>query len=53
MTQLSIFRRIKRFMPHGIVHQIGYAVAEELGLPRWWLNEQANAYISGKDRIGR
>lgn len=24
-------------------------VAEDLGLPTWWLNEQASVYISGKD----
>ena len=24
-------------------------VANDLGLPRWWLNEQASTYISGKD----
>jgi hypothetical protein len=31
-----------RFMPHGIVHEEAMRVAEELGLPRWWLNEQAS-----------
>ncbi len=24
-------------------------VATDLGLPRWWLNEQASTYISGKE----
>ena len=24
-------------------------VADDLGLPRWWLNEQASTYISGKE----
>jgi hypothetical protein len=24
-------------------------VADDLGLPRWWLNEQASTHISGKD----
>jgi hypothetical protein len=24
-------------------------VADDLGLPYWWLNEQASIYISGKD----
>ena len=24
-------------------------VADDLGLPRWWLNEQASVYISGKE----
>jgi len=27
----------------------GHAVADDLGLPRWWLNERASTYISGKD----
>jgi hypothetical protein len=38
-----------RFIPHGIVHEEAMRVAEELGLPRLWLNEQASVYISGKD----
>ncbi len=25
------------------------SVAKDLGLPAWWLNEQASVYISGKD----
>jgi hypothetical protein len=37
------------FKPHGIVHEEAMQVAEDLGLPRWWLNEQASTYISGKD----
>jgi len=28
-------------------------VAQELGLPPWWLNEQATVYISGKDDPGK
>jgi hypothetical protein len=28
-------------------------VAEDLGLPPWWLNEQASVYISGKDDPGK
>jgi hypothetical protein len=28
-------------------------VAHDLGLPPWWLNEQATAYISGKDDPGK
>ena len=31
------------FKPHGIVHEEALAVAAELGLPRWWLNEQATS----------
>jgi hypothetical protein len=28
-------------------------VAQEFGLPNWWLNEQASVYISGKDDPGK
>jgi hypothetical protein len=28
-------------------------VARDLGLPPWWLNEQATAYTSGKDDPGK
>jgi uncharacterized nucleotidyltransferase DUF6036 len=38
-----------RFVPHGIVLEEARRVADNLGLPPWWLNEQATAYISGKD----
>jgi hypothetical protein len=41
------------FVPHGIVHEEAGRVAADLGLPRWWLNEQASAYISGKDDSGK
>jgi methylmalonyl-CoA mutase cobalamin-binding subunit len=34
------------FQPHGIVVDEAQAVADELGLPRWWLNEQASAYVA-------
>lgn len=34
------------FQPHGVVHEEALAVAEELGLPRWWLNEQASVYVA-------
>lgn len=34
------------FEPHGIVLDEAAAVARELGLPRWWLNEQASAYVA-------
>lgn len=37
------------FVPHGIVHEEAVRVADDLGLPRWWLNEQASVYVSGKD----
>ncbi len=34
------------FQPHGIVVEEARAVADELGLPPWWLNEQASAYVA-------
>ena len=30
-----------RFLPHGIVLEEARRVADDLGLPPWWLNEQA------------
>src|SRR5208283_3240902 len=38
------------FKPHGIVLEEVKNVADDLGLPHWWLNEQASVYISGKGR---
>jgi hypothetical protein len=40
-------------VPHGIVLDEARHVAQDLGLPPWWLNEQATAYISGKDDPGK
>jgi hypothetical protein len=34
------------FVPHGVVLEEAWAVADEFGLPRWWLNEQASAYVA-------
>ncbi|MGY3520765.1 DUF6036 family nucleotidyltransferase [Micromonospora sp. PTRAS2] len=34
------------FQPHGVVLDEARAVAAELGLPSWWLNEQASAYVA-------
>ncbi|MEV6524489.1 DUF6036 family nucleotidyltransferase [Longispora sp. NPDC051575] len=34
------------FQPHGIVLDEARAVAAELGLPNWWLNEQASVYVA-------
>lgn len=34
------------FQPHGIVLEEARAVAAELGLPSWWLNEQASSYVA-------
>jgi predicted nucleotidyltransferase len=42
-----------RFIPHGIVLEEAGRVADDLGLPPWWLNEQATVYISGKDDPGK
>lgn len=39
------------FVPHGVVLEEARLVAAELGLPPWWLNEQASVYISGKDDV--
>jgi len=40
-------------VPHGVVIEEARAVAEDLGLPPWWLNEQASVYVSGKDDPGK
>lgn len=34
------------FQPHGVVLEEARVVAGELGLPVWWLNEQASAYVA-------
>src|SRR5947208_8575184 len=34
------------FKSHGIVLEEALAVAAELGLPRWWLNEQACSFVA-------
>jgi hypothetical protein len=34
------------FRPHGVVLEEARAVADELGLPAWWLNEQASVYVA-------
>jgi predicted nucleotidyltransferase len=41
------------FVPHGVVVEESRIVAAELGLPPWWLNEQASVYVSGKDDPGK
>jgi predicted nucleotidyltransferase len=40
-------------VPHGVLVEEARAVADELGLPSWWLNEQATVYVSGKDDPGK
>jgi hypothetical protein len=34
------------FRPHGVVLDEARAVADELGLPQWRLNEQASVYVA-------
>ncbi len=34
------------FQPHGIVLDEARAVGDEMGLPGWWLNEQASVYVA-------
>ena len=41
------------FVLHGVVIEEARKVADDLGLPYWWLNEQASIYISGKDDPGK
>jgi hypothetical protein len=31
--------------PQGAVLNVAWQVADELGLPKWWLNEQAGSYL--------
>lgn len=33
-------------VPYGIVLTEAHALAAELGLPQWWLNEQASVYVA-------
>jgi len=44
-------RRVTRdidavFQPHGAVIEEAWKVADELGMPRWWLNDQASVYVA-------
>jgi len=41
------------FVPHGVVLEEARSVADELGLPSWWINEQASVYVSGKEDPGK
>lgn len=34
------------FVPHGVVLAEAQTVGEEFGLPTWWLNDQASAYVA-------
>jgi hypothetical protein len=41
------------FVPHGVVLEEARNVAQAMGLPPWWLNEQASAYVSTRNDGGR
>lgn len=41
------------FVPHGVVLEEARNVAQAMGLPPWWLNEQASAYVSARNDDGR
>lgn len=41
------------FVPHGVVLEEARNVAEAMGLPPWWLNEQASAYVSVQNDDGK
>lgn len=41
------------FVPHGVVLEEARNVADAMGLPPWWLNEQASAYVSTQNDAGK
>ncbi|GIE87280.1 DUF6036 family nucleotidyltransferase [Actinoplanes regularis] len=41
------------FVPHGVVLEEARNVAAALGLPPWWLNEQASTYVSTQQDTGK
>ncbi len=41
------------FVPHGVVLEEARNVADAMGLPQWWLNEQASAYVSTQNDDGK
>jgi hypothetical protein len=41
------------FVPHGVVLEEARTVATALGLPPWWLNEQASTYVSTQHDAGK
>jgi hypothetical protein len=41
------------FLPHGVVLEEARNVAEAMGLPPWWLNDQASAYVSTEHDVGK
>ena len=46
-------RHRRNVRPSRVVIEEARRVADDLGLPYWWLNEQASTYISGKDDPGK
>jgi len=41
------------FLLHGIVLKEARNVAEAMGSPPWWLNDQASAYVSNQYDAGK
>jgi len=41
------------FVPHGVVLEEARNVAQAMGLPPWWLNEQASSYVSAQHDAGK
>jgi hypothetical protein len=41
------------FVPHGVVLEEARNVADAMGLPPWWLNEQASSYVSTQHDAGK
>lgn len=39
--------------PHGVIVEEAGVVAAALGLPGWWLNEQASSYVSQLDDVAK
>jgi hypothetical protein len=46
MTHADLLAVDAIFKPHGPIVEEARVVAEELGWPQWWLNEQASAYAT-------
>jgi hypothetical protein len=49
-VRAALTRLGERLARRGVVAEEARAVADEMGLPHWWLNEQASVYVaSGGD----